>query len=165
MKALWFVGDKETTLLLHLYAREVDAVVFVDPGFYPPQIYDYLIEAERHFGFKATRVEVETEDFEGRREDWCRYLREDFLLPYLSSTGFSLVYEPLRNPEPTPSPVKEVFPLKGLSDFEIWRAIKENGLPFCSLYLEGKKYVGCSPSEEKRKGKTYTQALKNMGYL
>ncbi len=165
MKALWFVGDKETTLLLHLYAREVDAVLFIDPGFYLPQVYDYLMEAERHFGFKAIRLDVEAGDFEGGRDEWCNYLREEFLLSYLSSQGFSEVYEPLRKPKPLSGPVKEIFPLKGLSDFEIWKAIKENGLPFCSLYLEGKKYVGCAPSTGNREGKTYTQALKNMGYL
>ncbi len=163
MRALWFIGDKETTLLLHMHLKDVDSVVFLDPGFYHPEIYAYLQEAERFFGFSAIRVDVEVAR-EKKGINWCEYFRQEVLLPYLSSQGYSEVYEPLREPEPMQTPIREHFPLREMGEYRMWSLIRENHLPICSLYLKGIKKFGCSPSGKKTGG-DYSYALKNMGYL
>ncbi len=164
MKAIWFIGNIETTLILHYYLKEADEVVFIDHGRWPQEVYSYLSEAEKFFGFYAKRLDVELQDPEEPR-DWCIYLRKEFLLPYLESKSFRFVYEPLRKAQPLGTGVEERFPLAGMSDYEIWLKIREKGLPFCSLYLKGFKRVSCAPRVKAGEGGDYSSRLSSMGYL
>ncbi len=164
MKAIWFIGNIETTLLLHLYLKEADEVVFLDHGRWSPEVYSYLREAEEFFGFSAKRLDVEAVPPESLK-DWCLYLRREFLLPYLEGGGFTVVYEPLREARPLGQRVEERFPLEGMGDYEIWLNIRKRGLPFCPLYLKGFKRVSCAPRGGGEGGEDFSSRLSSMGYL
>ncbi len=164
MRALWFLGNIETTLLLHLYLKEVDEVVFLDHGGWPREVYDYLKEAQDFFGFTARVVDLEVEGWP-ERDDPCEYLRREVLIPHLKAGGFHLVYQPLRGSRPVEGAVEERFPLEGMDDYQLWSEIRRHSLPFCHLYLRGYRRVDCFPRRRREEREDFTEKLESMGYL
>ena len=44
---------------------------------------------------------------------------------------------------PKPAGRSELYPIRLWSDDDVWRFIRENGIPYCKLYDEGFARLGC----------------------
>lgn len=170
--AIFFTGDKESTLLLELRKGLDIPVIFVDTGFYPEEIYRYLEVAEKHWGFKATvlidKKVIENSSAKGKEECY-NLLVSEIIMPSLLDKGVYTLIEPLKESKSV-GKIKRVFPLIGFTDLEVWRLIREGNIPYCDLYNKGFRDVGCEPCSTAGRGEDTDQEevkrrLKALGYL
>ncbi len=173
--AIYFTGDKESTLLLELRGDRDIPVIFVDTGLYPPELYQYLEEAESHWGFKAVVLRnervIEESTVYGKKECY-ELLKMEVVVPYLMDEGLGTLIEPLKEEfeRLEEEGLVRIFPLAGFSELEVWRLIKDKSLPYCRLYNKGFRDVGCEPCSKTAQGEEIDQEevrrrLKALGYL
>jgi len=172
--AIFFTCDKESTLLLELRMGLDIPVLFVDTGLYQDEIYQYLKTAEEHWKFKTVILKNEKvigESSASGKEDCYVLLRDKIILPYLLEKGIKTLIEPLKWDERLKKDrVIRVFPLSGFSDLDVWRVIKDRGIPYCELYNKGFRDVGCEPCSASKKQEDVDREevqrrLKALGYL
>lgn len=173
--AVWFTGDKESTLLLELRKGLDIPVIFVDTGLYQKELYQYLALAEKHWGFNAMVLEdqkVVEESTASGREECYSLLKEKVIIPKLMKEEIFTLIEPVRFAKKITQDAETiyVFPLSGFSDLEIWQIIRNDKLIYCELYNKGYRDVGCEPcSKTQRKHEMdqneISRRLKTLGYL
>jgi phosphoadenosine phosphosulfate reductase len=173
--ALFFTGDKESTLLLELRKGLNIPVIFVDTGLYPEELYQYLASAEEHWGFKATVLKDRKVVEEGTafgKEECYKLLKDNVVVPYLMKEGISTLIESARSEKETVKrgEIRHAFPLLGFSDLEIWQLIRDYNLIYCDLYNKGYRDVGCEPCSKAETKNDVDQIeisrkLKTLGYL
>jgi len=173
--ALFFTGDKESTLLLELKRGLDIPILFVDTGLYPEELYQYLTLAEKHWGFKATILKDEKvveESTASGKEECYRLLKEKVVLPHLMKERVSVLIEPVRFEKEIlkSDGITWAFPLSKFSDLEIWQFIRNYNLMYCELYNKGYRDVGCEPcAKAKEKAEEdqdeISRRLKSLGYL
>jgi len=173
--ALFFTGDKESTLLLELRKGLDIPIIFVDTGLYSEELYHYLKLAEEHWGFNAIVLKDEKvveESTAFGKEECYKLLKEKVVVPYLKKEEIFTLIEPMKVEKAVVKndKVKEVHPLSGFSELEIWQLIKDHNLPYCWLYTKGYKDVGCEPCSKSETSKEedeeeVSRRLKSLGYL
>jgi len=152
-----FSGGKDSTVVKHLADRagvKYDAH-FSNTGLHPPELLHYIKEHHQDVIWEQPKKNMWTLILENRMPPMrnatycCRILKEGAGLGRLVMTGvraeesarrkkFRMVEMCNANPAK-----RYLHPIIDWTAEEVWQYIKDNNLPYCSLYDEGFKRVGC----------------------
>jgi len=141
---LLFTADKESTVFLELIKGKGIPVVFIDTGGYSEEIYKYLNIAQARWGFNPAKIKFSLNIKEIKtKEKLFKKMLGEVVFPYMQKQGIEILFSgiDLDNETIEKEGISIVSPLSGLSDIDIWRFIKENGLPYCELYNKGIKDI------------------------
>ena len=171
--ALAFTGGKDSTLALFLWRQTLLEVsggipplaLNLDTGVKFPEVLDFRDQLARNWGVRlhivrpqTTRVPVAVD-----KAACCKERKIDPLLGAIKELGVTLLITGIRadeHPSRAALPFLEqcaghnrLHPLLSFSEMDIWAAIQEYELPWCSLYERGYRSLGCVPCTElPRKG-------------
>jgi phosphoadenosine phosphosulfate reductase len=180
-----FSGGKDSLVVLHI-ALDVNPnlpVVYNNTTVEFPETLQYVGELEKKWGFKVHMTSSHVPFFKAVKEKgwashenrWCcKPYKDEPAYQFMSTQGFKAeitgttrtesIYR--RSLSPIKIPKKEPFmirvnPIYDWNEWEVWRYIKENGLPYNPLYDKGYRRIGCwccpinGPTHYKRLGKTH----------
>lgn len=171
IRVAW-TGGKDSTVALHLWRRTLERaggeagllVLNIDTGVKFTEVLsfrDSLVE-EWDISLEIVRppeaVRPQTKDFvPSDRVACCRDLKVDPLNRAVKSFGVSALISGVRRDE-HPSRASRVWreerlqpdyvmfnPVLEFTEMDIWAYIMEQGLPYCELYDQGYRSLGCVP--------------------
>lgn len=183
---LLFTGDKGSTLLVNIIDDMDVKAVFVNTGFHFDEILNYTKTViNRVETLHAHNVAIDSS------EDMCKCCNErkvKVLKEYLSNAGAECLIVPFIREEKKygvedsylngVENIEIIKPLADLSERDVWMMIKENKIPFSSIYNKGYRVVDCKccttrigrkkPNEESAASGFDTETvekLKSLGYM
>lgn len=166
--AVAFTGGKDSSLVLWLWrdclARKGLAplrAISVDTGFKFPEVVAFRdrFAAELGAELSVARPDVDLAAWPVARDkvSCCRALKIDPLRQILRGTGTRVLISGVRRDEHESRkdrrPLEErddpphiqANPILDWSEMDVWACIAEQGLPYCSLYGQGYRSLGCRP--------------------
>lgn len=197
--ALAWTGGKDSTVALHLW-RTVLArhepqgkicALNLDTGVKFPEVLAFRDSLAREWGI-AMRIatpQVSLKGYPVAKDSvrCCAELKIEPLSLAVKEMELAVLLTGIRRDEhpDRDRPVREkrekpdclmVHPILAFSEMDVWAYTIENGLPWCSLYGEGYRSLGCMPCTHKticgseRAGRAAAkeqnmQALKELGYF
>ncbi len=166
--ATTFTGGKDSLVVLHLFKRAGDGKVTVpvlnlDTTVKPKEIIAFrdrmarewdldLIITTNHEGVKQVKI---AED----RERCCHLLKTEAINMAVEEHGWKALVSGVRWDE-QPAREDEVYfserpehtrvqPILHFSELDIWAYIEKYDLPYCELYDQGYRSLGCAPCTSK----------------
>lgn len=185
-----FSGGKDSLVVLHI-ALDVTPnlpVVYNNTTVEFPETLQYVAELEEKWGFKVHMTNSHVPFFKAVKEKgwashenrWCcKPYKDEPAYQFMSAQGFKAeitgttrtesIYR--RSLSPIKIPKKEPFmirvnPIYDWNEWEVWRYIRENELPYNPLYDKGYRRIGCwccplnGPTHYKRLSKTHPKLFK-----
>lgn len=168
---LLFTGDKGSTLLLKII-EDIDNIdvrkIFIDTGFHFDEILDYVKELSHKI--EIIKNNNATMDSSINMDKCCKQRKVETLKQYLSNVRADCLIVPFIDEEKKYGiedsyldgieSVEVIRPLFTLTERDIWINIKENKLPFSTIYNKGYRIVDCK-SCTTRTGRKVPQSMKN----
>ncbi len=197
--AAW-TGGKDSTVVLHQwlhFLRERNPAVQVralnlDTGYKFPQVMEFRNELTWEWGIELTVVGPDSSAIQDLGEiskvDCCRMLKVKPLQEAVTQHGVKVLLTGIRRDEhfsrqDTPEVQEkkdpdyfQINPIAHWTEMDIWSYIILQGLPYCSLYNEGYRSLGCMPCTVKgthmdersgrhREKEENLEMLRSMGYF
>jgi phosphoadenosine phosphosulfate reductase len=182
---LAFSGGKDSLAVLHI-ALDVNPdtpVIYNNTTVEFPETLQYVNMLQAKWALNLYTTKCTQSFFNATKEKgwathenrWCcKPYKEEPASQYMVSHGFKAeitgttrtesIYRrslnPIKIPKKEPYMIR-VNPIYDWSEWEVWRYIKENGLPYNPLYDKGYRRIGCwccpinGPTHYKRLGKTH----------
>jgi phosphoadenosine phosphosulfate reductase len=182
-----FSGGKDSLAVLHL-ALEINPnlpVIFNNTTVEFPQTIQYVKRLQQEWGFALHTTKNDVPFFRAVKEKgwashenrWCcKPYKDEPAFVFMSQQGFKAeitgttrtesIYRrslsPIKIPKKEPFMIR-VHPIYDWNEWEVWRYIRENNLPYNPLYDVGYRRIGCwccplnGPSHYKRLCKTHPQ--------
>jgi phosphoadenosine phosphosulfate reductase len=165
-QAVAFTGGKDSLCVLHLVRRFCNGtvpvpVINIDTTVKFPEIYEFrnFIANEWHLNLKivSNREEAERIDIAKSKADCCRVLKIDVLNRAISDYQLKAIMTGVRWDEQAARAQEEYFskkekpshvrvnPILHFKEADIWHYIEKYNLPYCNLYDEGYRSLGCIP--------------------
>jgi phosphoadenosine phosphosulfate reductase len=161
--AVAFTGGKDSIVVLHLLKEVMGSVdlpvLFVDTSVQFPEIYQYRdrIAKEWNLNLQVARNEeaIATIEIAKDRELCCHLLKTEALREAIKKGGWKALLTGIRWDEqearsgelyfsPRSDHVR-VHPILHFTESDIWNYIRKYNIPYCSLYDQGFRSVGCVP--------------------
>lgn len=161
-----FTGGKDSTVLLHLVRRAFDGrvpfkVIHIDTTVKFPEIYAFRdrLRREWHLDLEVFRNEEALKwiQIAQNREECCHQLKTEPLKDAIRTLGLKALLTGVRRDEQAaragegyfserqdPSHTR-VHPLLHFTEQDIWAYIRKYNMPYCSLYDQGYRSLGCKP--------------------
>jgi phosphoadenosine phosphosulfate reductase len=185
-----FSGGKDSLVVLHI-ALEVDPdviVIYNNTTVEFPETLLYVKELQKEWAFNLHITKSDTPFFQAVKEKgwathenrWCcKPYKDDPAFSFLTVQGFKAeltgttrtesIYRrslsPIKIPKREPHIIR-VNPIYDWNEWEVWRYIRENSLPYNPLYDMGYRRIGCwccpinGPTHYKRLRKTHPRLFK-----
>ena len=166
--AVAWTGGKDSTLVLHLWKRFLerqgeDAVrlfaLNLDTGFKFPEIIAFRDRMAREWGVDlvVARPDVDLENYPVARDvaACCAELKIRPLHKAILEYGIGALLTGVRADEHPSREAREwlekrkeplhclVNPILEFTEMDVWAYVAENGLPYCPLYDQGYRSLGC----------------------
>ncbi len=183
---LLFTGDKGSTLLLDVVQNMNVNIVFIDTGYHFDEIMDYVKSS-------GNRIEIiknnnTSIDPAVDMDRCCNQRKAEALKDYLDRVKAECLIVPFRDEE-RGNGIEDSYlegidnietrrPLADLTERDIWVKIKENKLPFSTIYNKGYRVVDCKccttrhgrkkqggENKEKELDRETEEKLKSLGYM
>lgn len=168
--ALAWTGGKDSTTILHLL-REIGGgrvpipVLNIDTSVKFPEIYAFrdrlarewelnLIIARNEEAIRTIRIAAD-------QEECCTLLKTQVIARAIADHGWQALITGMRwdeqpdrrqeayfAPRPSPEHVR-VHPILHFTELDIWAYQKTHDVPFCSLYRQGYRSLGCAPCTQR----------------
>ncbi|WP_291318815.1 phosphoadenosine phosphosulfate reductase family protein [Desulfonatronospira sp.] len=197
--AAW-TGGKDSTVMLHqwmFFLQERDPGVQVralnlDTGYKFPQVLEFRDELAWEWGLELTVVGPDSSVMQDLQEiskvECCRMLKVKPLQEAIRDHGVRVLLTGIRRDEhpsrETTPEVQEkrdpdyyqINPIAHWTEMDVWSYIMLHGLPYCSLYNQGYRSLGCMPCTAKgthmdersgrdREKEENLDLLRSMGYF
>ncbi len=197
--AAW-TGGKDSTVMLHqwmFFLQERDPGVQVralnlDTGYKFPQVLEFRDELAWEWGLELTVVGRDSSVMQDLQEiskvECCRMLKVKPLQEAIRDHGVRVLLTGIRRDEhpsrETTPEVQEkrdpdyyqINPIAHWTEMDVWSYIMLHGLPYCSLYNQGYRSLGCMPCTAKgthmdersgrdREKEENLDLLRSMGYF
>jgi len=166
--ALAFTGGKDSTLALFLWRQtlletsgEIPPLALnLDTGVKFPEVLDFRDQIARNWGVRLHIVRPQTTHVPVAidKAACCKERKIEPLFAAIEKLGVTLLITGIRadeHPSRAALPFLEqgtghsrLHPLLAFSEMDVWAAIQENELPWCSLYEQGYRSLGCVPCTE-----------------
>jgi phosphoadenosine phosphosulfate reductase len=196
--ALAWTGGKDSTTTLHLL-RELGGgkvtipVLNIDTSVKFKEIYEFRDQLAREWQLnliiERNDEALKTIRIAADKEECCLRLKAEVIARAITKYGWEALITGMRwdeqqerekeeyfSPRSSPPHVR-VHPILHFTEFNIWQYIKENRVPYCSLYSKGYRSLGCEPctrvglpGRDERAGRdrekeAVMQRLRDMGYF
>ncbi len=168
--ALAWTGGKDSTTALHLL-KEVGGgrvpipVLNIDTSAKFKEIYEFRdrLALEWDLDLRIVRNEeaLKTIEIAKDKAECCFRLKTEMIAASIKKYGWQALITGMRwdeqpdreretyfSPRETP-PHTRVHPILHFTEMDIWRYIKANNVPFCSLYKKGYRSLGCEPCTQR----------------
>ncbi len=168
--AVAWTGGKDSTTTLHLL-KEVGGgkvpipVLNIDTSAKFKEIYEFRdrLAAEWGLDLRIERNEeaLKTIKIAEDKGECCFRLKTEVIAASVKKYGWQALITGMRwdeqpdreretyfSPRETP-PHMRVHPILHFTEMDIWRYIKDNNIPFCSLYRKGYRSLGCAPCTQR----------------
>jgi phosphoadenosine phosphosulfate reductase len=196
--ALAWTGGKDSTTAIHLlreiYGGKVPIPILnIDTSVKFPEIYEFRnrLAQEWQMNLLVERNEeaIAAIKIAENKEECCLRLKVEVISGAITKYGWEALITGLRWDEhaergeetyfshrETP-PHFRVHPILHFTELDIWQYIKDNQVPYCSLYSQGYRSLGCAPCTQigtpngperngRGAGKEEIMArLRSMGYI
>ncbi len=196
--ALAWTGGKDSTTTMHLVraisgGRVPIPVLNIDTSVKFKEIYEFRDKLAEEWALDL-RIERNDEALKeitiaANKEECCLRLKAEVVARALTKYGWEALITGLRwdeqpdraqieyfVPYDTPPHVR-VQPILHFTEMDVWQYIKNNQVPYCSLYKKGYRSLGCEPctrlgqaGRNERAGRNQTKEeimkrLRAMGYF
>jgi|WetSurSiteA1Bulk_404760.scaffolds.fasta_scaffold39100_2 phosphoadenosine phosphosulfate reductase len=196
--ALAWTGGKDSTTTLHLL-RELGGgvvdipVLNIDTSVKFTEIYEFRDRLAREWGLnliiERNDEALKTIQIAADKEECCLKLKAEVIAGAITKYGWEALITGMRwdeqenreqeqyfSPRSSP-PHMRVHPILHFTELNIWQYIRENQVPYCSLYSRGYRSLGCKPCTQmgipgrsERAGRdqqkeAVMQRLRDMGYF
>ncbi len=164
--ALAWTGGKDSTTTLHLL-RELCSgkvpipVLHTDTSAKFKEIYEFRdrIAREWQLNLLIERNEeaIKTIKIAANKEECCLKLKAEVIAGAIKKYGWDALITGMRwdeqpdrvaetyfSPREKPAHTR-VHPILHFTEMDIWQYIKDNSVPYCSLYQRGYRSLGCEP--------------------
>jgi len=196
--ALAWTGGKDSTTTLHLLrelcgGRVPIPVLNIDTSAKFKEIYDFRdrLAKEWHLNLIIERnaEALKTIKIAADKEECCLRLKAEVIAQAITKYGWQALitgmrwdeqpdrareqyFSPRNNPDHT-----RVHPILHFTELDIWQYIKEHDVPYCVLYRQGYRSLGCEPCTKlgaaagperagrDQKKEEQMKRLRNMGYF
>jgi phosphoadenosine phosphosulfate reductase len=157
------------------------------------EIYEFRDRLAREWGLnliiERNDEALETIRIAADKEECCLQLKAEVIARSLAKYGWEALITGMRwdeqqdrekeqyfSPRPSPPHVR-VHPILHFTEFNIWQYIRENRVPYCSLYTRGYRSLGCepctrvgAPGRDERAGRDQNKEavmkrLRDLGYF
>ncbi|MEM3760328.1 MAG: phosphoadenosine phosphosulfate reductase family protein [Candidatus Bathyarchaeia archaeon] len=185
-----FSGGKDSLVVLHIAMQVTPeiTVVYNNTTVEFPETLDYVRKLQKEWGFNlyVTRNKipffkaVKVKGWATHEDRWCcKPYKDQPAFEFLISKGFEAeitgttrtesIYRrslsPIKMPNREPRIIR-VNPIYDWNEWEVWRYIRENNLPYNPLYDMGYRRIGCwccpinGPTHYRRLRKTHPRLFK-----
>jgi phosphoadenosine phosphosulfate reductase len=164
--AVAWTGGKDSTTTLHLL-KEVGGgrvsipVLNIDTSAKFKEIYEFRdrLAAEWELDLRIERNEeaIKTIQIAADKAECCFRLKTEVIAASIKKYGWQALITGMRwdeqpdreretyfSPREAPTHMR-VHPILHFTEMDIWRYIKDNNIPYCSLYRKGYRSLGCEP--------------------
>lgn len=196
--ALAWTGGKDSTTTLHLLrdlcgGQVPIPVLNIDTSAKFKEIYEFRdrVAQEWQINLVIERNEEAIKEIKiaANKEECCLRLKADVIANAIRKFGWQALITGMRwdeqpergkedyfSPRENPDHMR-VHPILHFTEMDIWQYIKDNDLPYCSLYRQGYRSLGCEPctklgvpGEAERAGRDQTkeeimERLRGLGYF
>ncbi len=168
--ALAWTGGKDSTTILHMLrdlgqGRVPIQVLNIDTSVKFPEIYEFRdrLAAEWELDLIIARNDeaLRTIQVAADQEECCTKLKTQVIADTIRRQGWQALItgmrwdeQPERRQEEYFAPRSEpahlrVHPLLHFTELDIWQYLKEHRVPYCSLYRQGYRSLGCMPCTQR----------------
>lgn len=196
--ALAWTGGKDSTTTLHLLrdlcgGQVPIPVLNIDTSAKFKEIYEFRdrVAQEWQINLVIERNEEAIKEIKiaANKEECCLRLKADVIANAIRKFGWQALITGMRwdeqpergkedyfSPRENPDHMR-VHPILHFTEMDIWQYIKDNDLPYCSLYRQGYRSLGCEPctklgvpGEAERAGRDQSKEeimkrLRGLGYF
>jgi phosphoadenosine phosphosulfate reductase len=164
--ALAWTGGKDSTTTLHLLREVCNGqvtipVLNIDTSVKFPEIYEFRdrLAKEWQLDLHIERNEeaLKALKIAANKEECCLKLKTEVIAGALEKYGWKALITGMRWDE-QPDRVQEIYfsprsnpdhmrvnPILHFTEMDVWQYIKENQIPYCILYRQGYRSLGCEP--------------------
>ena len=181
-----FTGDKGSTLLMNVVKEMKMRIVFVDTGYH----FEEIIDFNKKLGGKIEIVSNSnvTVNYSDDMIECCKQRKMEALQGYLDKVKAECLIVPFTDEEKDNGieasylsgieNIKIIRPLADLTERDIWLKIRENKLPYSTIYNKGYKIVDCKccttrrgrkkhgeDTQDKIRDQETEEKLRSLGYM
>lgn len=168
--ALAWTGGKDSTTILHML-REIGQgrvpipVLNIDTGVKFPEIYEFRDRLAREWELDLIIARndeaIKTIQVAADQEECCTKLKTQVIADTIRRQGWQALITGMRWDEQPDRRQEEYFaprlgpkhmrvhPLLHFTEWDIWQYLKGHQVPYCSLYRQGYRSLGCVPCTQR----------------